>query len=277
MRRILAIAACTAAITAVGAAPAQAAPNPVAALKTQYKTGYGVKYSDTFRRGTAIFSRRTGTFQFGRAGVTASDISSRFPLKAADMAALPEHLRAVLKPERVIKIGATAYIKGGFLATFLPGDKTWLRFPGGPAAGVPGVFGQLINPLEATTLQRLLQKSNRVGSVYVGKITLGELWTSSKWLQGFGAFGGPSPAQKRAALSFKLYVNAKGLVTRIVTTTKASTVGLTGPAVSADSRFVSWGTKVSVKPPADGVVDRDDVDFQGLDFRRAKPVGRVAA
>ncbi|GAB1820234.1 hypothetical protein [Herbidospora sp. RD11066] len=278
MRRILAIAACAtavAAVTAVSAAPAQAAPNPVAALKAQFKTGLGVKFNDKFSTGGEIFSRRTGTFQFGRAGVAASDVTMKFNLKAADIAAMPEEIQPLLKPEQIIKIGNTAYIKGGILGGLLPEDKTWLRAPGGPATGVTGPFGQIINPTEPATLQKLIKKSKRTGSVYTGKITLGEVYTTSKWMQGALPTEKPTAAQKKAVISFKVYVNAKGLVVRLVTSTKASAVGLESGIVSADTKFLSWGSKVSIKAPTEGVADIDEIDFEGAMSESSAPLGRA--
>ncbi|WP_066369211.1 hypothetical protein [Herbidospora mongoliensis] len=277
MRRILAIAACTVAVTAVHAPPAYAAPNPVAALKAQFKTGLGVKFNDKFSTGGAIFSRRTGTFQFGRAGVAASDLTTKFNLKAADIAAMPEDIQPLLKPEQVIKVGNTAYIKGGIFGSFLPEDKTWLRAPGGPATGVTGPFGQFINPTEPATLQKLIKKSKLTGSVYTGKITLGEIYTTSKWLQGVLPTERPTAAQKKAIVSFKLYVNAKGLVIRLVSSTKASAVGLTSGTVSADTRYLSWGTKVSVKAPTEGVADLDEIDFEAGLSESSAPLSKITA
>ncbi|WP_062344923.1 hypothetical protein [Herbidospora yilanensis] len=268
MRRTLAIAACAtavAAVTAVGAAPAQAAaPNPVAALKAQFKTGLGVKFNDKFLVGKEILTRRTGTLQFGRSGVAASDITTKLNMKASEVAEMPEDLQAMAKPEQVIKVGKIAYIKGGTLSALLPEGKTWVRFPEGLASGVTGQFGQLINPAEPATLQKLLKKSKRVGSVYAGKITYGDLHKTSKWLQGLGSMGMPTSAQKKSVLSYKLYVNAKGLVVRIVTTTSDRTFRMDGEeTVTIDSRFVSWGAKVSVKAPTEDVAELDELDFSG--------------
>ncbi|GLX95628.1 hypothetical protein [Herbidospora sp. NBRC 101105] len=282
MRRTIAIAACAtavAAVTAVGAAPAQAAaPNPVAALKAQFKTGLGVKFSDKFLVGKQIMTRRTGTFQFGRAGVAASDISTKFNLKAAEIAAMPEDIQPVLKPEQVIKIGSVAYIKGGMFGNYMPEDKTWLRAPGGPAGGLTAIFGQFLNPTEPMTLQKLVKKAKRTGSVYTGKITLGEVYTTSKWIQSY--LERPTAAQKKSVVSYKLYVNAKGLVTRVVTTTKAATLGLTGmPVITADTKYVGWGAKVSIKAPTEGIAEIDELDLSSLEEMSAplsKVVGKAA-
>ncbi|NAS25607.1 hypothetical protein GT755_28470 [Herbidospora sp. NEAU-GS84] len=274
MRRILAIAACATAVaaaTAVGAAPAQAAPNPVAALKAQFKTGLGVKFSDKFSLDNKIFSRRTGTFQFGRAGVAASDLTTKFNLKASEIAEMPEEIQPLLRPEQTIKIGSTAYIKGGMFATFLPEGATWLRGPGAPATGLTGIFGQYINITEPMTLQKLVKKSKRTGSVYTGKITIGEILTTSKWLKAILASGG-SASQKKSVVSYKLYVNGKGLVTRLVTSAKGSALGFDASTISVDSRYVSWGTKVSIKAPTEGIADVDELE--GLDEFSA-PLARV--
>ncbi|WP_061299661.1 hypothetical protein [Herbidospora cretacea] len=274
MRRTLAILACAAAATVVHAPPAHAAPNPVAALKAQFKTGLGVKFSDKFSTEGMLFSRRTGTFQFGRSGVAASDLTTKFNLKAADIAEMPENIQPLLKPEQVIRIGNTAYVKGGLFGSLLPEDKTWLRAPGGPATGVSGAFGQFLNPTEPMTLQKLVKKSKLTGSVYTGKITIGELWTTSKWLQGVMPTERPTAAQKKAVVTFKLYVNGKGLVTRLVSSTKSSVLGLNGGPVTVDTRYVSWGAKVSIKAPTEGVAEIDEIDFEGLDMSSA-PLGRL--
>lgn len=278
MRRTFAILACAAAATVVHAPPAHAAPNPVAALKAQFKTGLGVKFSDTFKTDGAIFTRRTGTLQFGRTGMAASDISTKFNFKASDLAEMPESVQALAKPEQVITIGKTAYIKGGFMGNFLPEDKTWLRFPGGPAGGVSGQFGQLLNPTEPATLQKLIKKSKRVGSVYTGKITFGEVYSTSKWLQGTSWMGAPKAAQKKSVISFKVYVNAKGLVTRVVSTAKSTALGQPGGTIAADTRYVSWGSKVSIKAPTEGVADLDEIDFSGFgDLGMSSALTRLAS
>ncbi|MFC0864837.1 hypothetical protein ACFHYQ_21315 [Sphaerimonospora cavernae] len=260
MRRLIATLACTAAIGAVApalATPAHAqapAADPVSALKKQFVTGHGVAFSERTTLGDGDYStvmvRRTGKFLFGKRGVAASDISTKFNLTASQREDLSEEIRDFFAPEQTIRVGTTAYFKGGFFGSFLPADKTWLRIPGGPQSGAVGTMGQVIGVTEPETLKTLLAHGKKVSGGYTGTTTFGELWKVSKWFRGTLFDQKPKAAQSKTKVTWKLFTNAKGVVTRVVSSHSGSASGLSGSKLTTDTVFTGWGRTVSIKAPA---------------------------
>ncbi|MBO3750062.1 hypothetical protein J5X84_28610 [Streptosporangiaceae bacterium NEAU-GS5] len=275
MRRIIATLACAASAGLL--APALATPalaqarpaDPVAALKKQFVTGHGVKFTErtilTEKGKSSVFVRRSGKFEFAKAGVRSSDITAKFNMTSADRALLPENLQAIFKPERTIRVGTTAYINGGFYGDKLPDGKTWLRFPGGPSGGVTGSFGQIIDIAEPATLKRLVTTATRKGArAYSGTTTIGDLWKISPWFRNIRFGDKPTAAQKKVKIAWQLYVTAKGVPTRIVSKYNGAALeGLSkSETVTVDTHFTGWGGKVSIKAPAaDLVAELTDLDL----------------
>lgn len=93
--------------------------DPVAALRRQFITGRGMTFIDrTSLRGGEVFFRRTGKFQFGPRGVTASDMTGEFHVKARDLELFSEDVRSCFRPEQAIRIGRT-----------VPQGRAHLRLP----------------------------------------------------------------------------------------------------------------------------------------------------
>ncbi len=267
LRRTLAILACAAAATVVHAPPARTPPPPGRRPQGPVQNGpTACKFSDTFKTDGAIFTRRTGTLQFGRAGVAASDISTKFNLKAADLAEMPRASSPCAKPEQVITIGSTAYIKGGVPAALsCPRTRPGSASPAVPPRASAASSASFLNPTELTTLQKLIKKSKRVGSVYVGKITFGEVYSTSKWLKGSQRAGRPQGGPEEVgdlvqAVRERQGPGDPGRQHRQLDGARAWRAGPSPPTPG----IVSWGTKVSIKAPTEGVADLDEIEFDGL-------------
>jgi hypothetical protein len=239
-------------VALLGAAPVQAAAapaDPVKVLKGDLAAGKGVRFTERTSLdvggGTKmVVLRRTGSFAFGRSGIVASDITGKLAIKASD---LPEENRALLIPERTIRIGTTAYISGGLVGSLLPEGKTWFKAPGGPPGGSTGVFGGLINVAEPATLEALVGASKRTGSVYTGKITYSRLAKISPW---FRAVGHYSRSAAKTVVSWKLTLDAQQHVKSLTTSHKTKALA----ALTIQTDYSGWGGRITIKtPPADQI------------------------
>ncbi|MBB5961555.1 hypothetical protein [Planomonospora venezuelensis] len=256
--------ACVAAATAaasVAAAPVQAASaDPVKALKSQLVAGRGVKFTDVSSlvsfTGTTSFLKRTGSFQFGRAGIAASDVSAG--LTADEPSGMPPSiiLPTLEKPERTIRIGTTSYYSGGPWAP--PKGKTWVKHRNGMSAGFSGTDSQMVNAAEPGTLKLLIAKGKREGRTYSGAISLGALEKVSPWLQHVQVTG-MSESTKKDVVRFRLTLGPGLLPQRLVTVYPSSHVSAAvgeDRKISVETRYTGWGSRVTVKaPPASKTVD----------------------
>ncbi|WP_155359969.1 hypothetical protein [Acrocarpospora macrocephala] len=236
------------------AVPAQAAPvDPVRALKAKLVPGHGVRFTETTTlsgkdvttlSGDVVKAQllgRTGTFQFSKKGIAASDITAKWLDGAAAS-------RRALPPERAISVGKVCYVSGGTWKEDLPKGKTWYRTEAF-AAGAAGFQGQVINPAEPTTLSVLIKKAKKVRNTYTGTITFKQLDKASPW---FSA-SIPLRASDDTKVSYTLTISSAGLVTRVVSSYPATGVfdtnEMDGKTITIDSRFTGWGRKVSIKAP----------------------------
>jgi hypothetical protein len=260
MKRILTGVALATTAALVTATPALAAApkDPVVAVKKQLVAGKGVKFTErtTLDDGSMrdIFVRRSGTLQFKKSGIAASDITGKFNISLSDLGELPEGeegeaLKALAAQERTIRIGNTSYLSGGMWASMLPEGETWFKQPGGPTGGLTGVFGQPLNLAEPATLKTLFKSAKATGSGYSGKTKVGDLWNASPWLRSTW-LSKPSAKAQKSSISWKITVNSAGLPTRLVTTFPASVLSGSG-TVSVDTRYTGWGSSVSIKAPTD--------------------------
>ncbi len=265
MRRLIAGLACVAAAallapaaaTAAHAQPNTAGPNPLKALRKQFAANGGVKYRSSTKLKNQPVATATGAFRFGRSGVAASTLTTRLRVRPADLG--DDALLAAL-PEHTIKIGNATYINSGLLLGKLPAGRSWVEVNKGPATGLLGAFGQLINPTEPATLKTLLSgsRSRRPGgvvdgsktTVYSGTVTIAKLYKVSPWLQGV-LLAKPNAKLARTKIDWRLYVGADGLTRRVVSSWSPAAFGGVKGKFTTDSRFTSWGRKVSIKPPAD--------------------------
>ncbi|SNT04609.1 hypothetical protein SAMN05216276_1022112 [Streptosporangium subroseum] len=249
------------------------ASDPISALRSQFKTGLGVKTVDTTKvrgiAGNAVVAKRTGVFQFGTSGIRASDHTAQLRIKPSDLglseesttdedSQLTKLFTGMTKPERVVRIKNATYISGGMFGEFLPADKTWLRFD--TTAGATGSLSQLVNVAEPSTLKALLAHTTvkRAGT-YAGKITLGELHKVSPWFR--VSLGTPLDRKNaKVSLSWKLYLGADKLAKRLTTSYPAGSKD----AVTVDTSYTGWGSKVTVAaPPADQVAKLSELEFDG--------------
>ena len=162
------------------------------------------------------------------------------------------------KPERVVRIKNATYISGGMFGEFLPADKTWLRYD--TVAGFTGSLSQLVNVAEPSTLKALLAHATvkRAGT-YAGKITFGELYKVSPWFR--VSVGQPMSGRTgKVSMSWKLYLGADKLAKRLTTSYPAGSKD----AVTVDTGYTGWGSKVTVTtPPADQVAKLSELEFDG--------------
>ncbi|WP_143653315.1 hypothetical protein [Streptosporangium subroseum] len=277
MKRHIAGLACAAmtvlSVPALASTATAQASDPISALRSQFKTGLGVKTVDTTKvrgiAGNAVVAKRTGVFQFGTSGIRASDHTAQLRIKPSDLglseesttdedSQLTKLFTGMTKPERVVRIKNATYISGGMFGEFLPADKTWLRFD--TTAGATGSLSQLVNVAEPSTLKALLAHTTvkRAGT-YAGKITLGELHKVSPWFR--VSLGTPLDRKNaKVSLSWKLYLGADKLAKRLTTSYPAGSKD----AVTVDTSYTGWGSKVTVAaPPADQVAKLSELEFDG--------------
>jgi len=222
----------------IAAAPAQAAPkDPAKAVKAQLVAGHGVRFSETIKQvsdGTSsVLVRRSGTLQFGKGKVVASDITGTFASGKGN------------KPERTIMIGRTFWTSGGLYRSGLPKGKTWYKRPSALAGGaVTGLVTQVVDAAEPSTLAALVQKGKRGKSGYSGTITFKQLGKVSRSLRA----AKPVFATPDTDITYALTLDAKGLPSRLTTSWEAAMLG-SDRTYKVETRYRGWGTKISIKPP----------------------------
>ncbi|WP_436761114.1 hypothetical protein [Streptosporangium sp. V21-05] len=274
LKRYIAGLACAA--TAVLGVPALAstahaqAADPVSALKSRLKSGYGVAFVDTVKirngKKSTTLAHRKGELQFGASGVAASDHTTQLraqeDLFAFDTEEndggekteaekdLDRLFAGLAEPERVVRVKNKAYIQGGAFGQFLPEDKPWLVYPK-DTFGLTGSLGQFVNPTEPSTLKALLARATvKRPTAYSGKITFGELNKVSPWFR--VAQEVPlTKQQAKTVVNWRLFLNADRLPVRL---TISSSDFANGPTSTIDTRYSGWGSKVTIDaPPADQV------------------------
>ncbi|MFI7127581.1 hypothetical protein ACIBQ1_17920 [Nonomuraea sp. NPDC050153] len=241
MKRILAGLALTTAAALVTVTPAaQAAPvDAVKALKKQFVAGHGVRISEETRTsldGKSLGTTKTsGTFEFGKSGVVASDLRTRTP--SSD-----KSLSASLAPPRIITVGGYSYIQGGLYSEDLPEGKKWVRYGGSEATG--GTFNQILDIFEPKVLKTLVSKAKSFkGGTYKGVLTYSEL--GKVYGQKVTGLVG------KIKIDYTLKVNSKGLVTTL-SSGWSMDFGVLGKTRSVtETRYLGWGSKVKVKAPAE--------------------------
>ncbi|GIH90346.1 hypothetical protein ACFFMN_07565 [Planobispora siamensis] len=256
MKRVIAGAVAAVAITSVAAAPAQAASaDPVKALESRLVAGKGVKFTDIttlveFQDNRTPFLRRTGSFQFGKGTIVASEVSVKRTSEAT-----PDEWFSYLpqpgdKPERTIRIGTTSYYSGG---RWRPSKgKTWIKHRDGMSAGLSGEYSQQVNAAEPATLKALMAKGKRTGRTYSGKITFGALDKVSPWARNSGEFG-RLKGEASEVLHFTLTLGSDHLPERLVVLypwpTRDNAAEWEKSKISVETRYTGWGSRVSVKAP----------------------------
>ncbi|MEU4509808.1 hypothetical protein AB0G05_09955 [Nonomuraea wenchangensis] len=244
MKRFLAGLASACAATLVIAAPAaQAAPiDPVKALRKQYVPGHGVRFTETastrVNGKTMTNEKSSGRLAFGKSGVVAFDVSTK------------NRRSTSFSPDRMISVGGRTYVQGGIYGKDLPEGKKWVRYSDAPA-GV--TMNQPVDVFEPKVLRLLLTKAkSSKGGTYTGEISYKDI------AKAYGSkLTGPVSKIK---VSYALGLNGKGLVTRLRTSWTLD-FGVLGKTVGVtETRYTGWGSRVSVKAPAESTwVDADDL------------------
>ncbi|MFF3445358.1 hypothetical protein [Streptosporangium sp. NPDC002721] len=257
--------------TRTGQAAQAAAADPVSALKRQFRTHRGVKLTENTKiigegkKDRVILTRRNGVLEFGRTGLVASDLTTKFNLPIPD-----EELKGLFAPSRTISLKGVSYTSGGVFAESMPEGKKWLR-TNNDALSLVSAVQQIISTVEPGTLGATLAhtRAKRSGgtwdgtrtTVHSGTITLGELFKVSPSVR---KMLGKKPTGRSATLpvTWKIYLGSDQLVRRIVSSYTESSQGLNSTEVTYvnDSRYTGWGTKVTIKaPPAARVADFDEL------------------
>lgn len=262
------------------------AADPVSALKRQFRTHRGVKLAENTKivgegkKNRAIFTRRSGVLEFGRTGLVASDLTTKFSLPLPDS----DELKGLFTPSRTLSLKGVSYTSGGVFAESMPEGKKWLRTPGDTLSLVSAVQ-QIISTVEPGTLRATLAhtRAKRPGgtwdgtrtTVHSGTITLAELFKVSPAVR---TLLGKKPTGRSATLpvTWKIYLGSDQLVRRVVSSYTESTRGLNSTELTYvnDTRYTGWGTKVTIKaPPADQVADFDELI--GDTTQPEDPIGEI--
>ncbi|MGW4643111.1 hypothetical protein ACWEN6_31645 [Sphaerisporangium sp. NPDC004334] len=275
MRRLIALAAVTAAVPALAlaapataqsattaAAPATAKPgNPVDALRLQFAKKSGVRVDENTRMGIGkqdIFAfRETGKLRFGRSGVDAYD--AKITLKGFD--------KDGDSTVRAIVVGGRMYLKSALYEELLPAGRTWVRTSGKASTYSNGPIDLLKPNVLKAILATAKAKSpgGTVGGARTtlvrGSIPLSSLGRVSPMLSSIAK----SEKSKKITVPWRMWIGADQLPRRFQTTVKVPVSPSTGSSmgdvyIAADNRYTSWGAKVVITaPPADLVVDEKDL------------------
>ncbi|MFI6883863.1 hypothetical protein [Streptosporangium canum] len=275
MKRFIAGLACATTVALVlpahtMTAPAQAAAvsfraaDPAHALRQHFRAGYGVQVTETIRFGTGkdgVTVRRKGVLQFGPSGIVAADFVRRVVSNP------PRKNDSPVNVQHMISVGGKYYHCDVAPAdAHLPADKSWVRASiDRPSQRWGAAFGdQLINVFEPAALKFLLRTSThrlpgQGGTQYRGTITWAELYKVSRSFREQMVFLMSDSKWQRAKITWRLWVDGKGLVTRLVTSGAFDDLA---DDFASDTRYTGWGSTVTVTaPPADQVIDEDDVDY----------------
>ncbi|RSM98227.1 hypothetical protein DMB42_45335 [Nonomuraea sp. WAC 01424] len=218
---------------------------------------------ETPGRATTSLTRR-GRLQFDRHGIAASDLTAKLTFAGKDDTAdefdptpKEEETQATSldKPERIVRIGRTSYLKGGPIGAVLPAGKTWYKQSLGWTSGVTAMQGDFINPVEPSTLKAMPARSKWSGNTYKGSMTVTELQRVSAWTRATLWWKLASGVK----VNWTLTVTPAGLPRTMSTRLSSAKAGL-GP-VTLETSYSGWGAKVSVKaPPASQTTTKLDSD-----------------
>ncbi|MEU6413292.1 hypothetical protein [Microbispora sp. NPDC046933] len=271
MRRWAALAvAVLIASASVAAGPAAAQggpPDPVDALKRQFREEHGVRTSETARvffgakSGSAF--RISGEVQFGPSGPVAVDLTWRdVPDPGTGAGRAPSERPASY---RVIRVGEDVYYDVAQYPGPVPDGKKWIRR--NHAAGMtrylaPAASLQPVDVYDPSILKAVLKRSTTTpvsgGLLYRGTMSHKEMGRVSKGRY-VDPYSGLSAKKSKGKVSWRLWTGHDGLVTRLVTT---DTLGAGKASVFArtDTRYTGWGCRLVITaPPADEVIEQDDL------------------
>jgi hypothetical protein len=255
----------------VATAPAATAqggpPEPVDALKRQFRKEHGVRTSETARvffgaKSKSAF-RISGTVQFGPSGAVAVELTWRdVPDPGTGTGGEQSEKPA---PYRVIRVGKDVYYDVAQYPGPVPDGKKWIRR--NRAAGMtrylaPTASLQPVDVYDPSVLRAVLKRSRSApvsgGRLYRGTMSHKEMGGVTKGHY-VDPFSGLSAKKSKGKISWRLWTGRDGLVTRLVTT---DTLGEAKTSVFArtDTRYTGWGCRVVITaPPADEVIEQDDL------------------
>ncbi|MEV7010147.1 hypothetical protein [Streptosporangium sp. NPDC051022] len=271
MRRWVALAAAvliaSVPVTAVPAAAQTTPPDPVGALKRQFRPENGVQIAEIMRStvNDKVWARirANGRLQFGPSGLVASDGTwQTVPAPRAQ-----EHEGDGSSSEESLRIdftivGKNAYVSG---LSEVPRDKSWVRLETTKKRGYsPARFStQTLKVFDPAVLKVVLKESKgrpvSGGFLYRGTMSYAELYRAAKNVYA-SEFRGLSPSELREhKVTWRLWTDGTGLPTRLMTTDVWNGKSLL-MVDQVDTRYTDWGSHVLVvAPPADQVIDEKDL------------------
>ncbi|WP_327106474.1 hypothetical protein [Nonomuraea glycinis] len=255
MRRWMVLATAALFVWAPNAAAAQssAAPDPVQALKKQFRAERGVDFTEISRQGASTERlRRHAQVQFGSGGPVAAYVIGRGVVDDS-------RYKDLESEAGLIVAGHTLYLSDSTLVK----DKNWVGLKyGAKLKAEPAYFttAQTINVFDPAVLKVTLKgaKAKPVsgGYFYQGDVTYAELSKVNKSYYVLDPEGVTRKANAKTKIEWRLWTDGDGLIQRLSTKT-LSTKGKVLERV--DTRYSDWGRWQIIAPPAaDEVIDYAD-------------------
>ncbi|GII63233.1 hypothetical protein Skr01_33180 [Sphaerisporangium krabiense] len=258
-------------VVPVSSAVAQAAPDPVRALKRQLRSEHGVRISEVSRydfggrsKVSGSGTRIKGVLQLARSGPVGADFTW-WDLPRPDVTGRPSKKP---DPYRVIRVGKDVYDDAGRYPGPVPDGKKWIRFPNAHRGSMARDMAQdaslqPINVYDTALMKAVLRCSASTavsgGFLYRGTMSYRALSRASKDAVLSWTSGRPIGEKSKGKISWRIWTDRDNLLKRLVT---ADTVGEgKDPLVKrSDTRYTGWGFPLVVTaPPADEVIDEDDL------------------
>jgi hypothetical protein len=241
---------------APNAAAAQtAAPDPVQALKKQFRAERGVDFTEISRKGTSTERlRRHAQLEFGSGGPVAVYVIGRGVFD-------DPRYKDLESEAGLIVAGHTLYASDSTLVK----DKNWVGLKyGAKLKAEPAYFAtdQTINVFDPAVLKVTLKgaKAKPVsgGYFYQGDVTYAELSKVNKSYYVLDPEGVNSKANAKTTIEWRLWTDGNGLIQRLTT----KTLSAKGKVLErVDTRYSDWGRWQIIAPPAaDEVIDYADAE-----------------
>ncbi|MGN9785733.1 hypothetical protein ACTMTF_30215 [Nonomuraea sp. ZG12] len=254
MRRWMVMATAALFAWAPSAAVAQtAAPDPVQALKKQFRAERGVDFTEISRSGSGeVRVRRHGQVQLGTGGPLAAYITGWNVYN-------DDRLNDIEPEARLIVADDTYYLAG----ESLPEGKNWMGLKYGEKLKIEPeslITEQTINVFDPAVLKVTLKgataKPVSGGFFYRGDVTYAELSKAAKSYYAADQEGVTSKKNAKTKIEWRLWTDGNGLIKRLT----AKTLSVKGAVLErVDTRYSDWGRWQIIPPPAaDEVIDWED-------------------